>query len=494
MSCVTLSSTCRRSYNSNVSVSDCSGFATSVVTSGIASVIPSVTLCSNSAIRVGITTNGTSMSSVTLGSTCRRSYNGVVFMSKSFAFGCITYGTSLRSGAGCSSPSVSKSFAFGCITYGTSLGSSAGCSSPSVSKSSYFFVSRIIASGTGYVCIPALFGTGRSLSLVSDLVVAESINGDSLTADLFVTNCTVNYIIIRTCHSTCGSLVVFSKSRIGLVTESGYDFFYTADLLTTFGTVNYEIVASCFGTRGFYVIFLNGITCCVTGSGDFFCIRMTAIFTGIDCISNFCASRIYILRAVAMSKRINVIICVRVVTVRTGIGCITLCSAGGRSYNRSVIVTGSGNNLSVAIATSTSTSLKTCNVTRSGSGYYLFVNVVVNINYFLCYDNCLTNRAVRTCVKTCILTSRTYNRINYLGVTGSRNNLGVAITTGTGVSSFTLGGTFRSRGDCYGIVVSMRLTTTTSRGGGKYHIIESHSITLSDSVTSGFNASGVNEI
>ena len=274
---------------------------------------------------------------------------------------------------------------------------------------------------------------------MSDLVVAESINGDSLTADLFVTNGTVNYIIIRTCHSTCGSLVVFLNSRIGLVTESGYDFFYTAKLIATFGTVNYEIVASCFGTRGFYVIFLNGTTCCVTGSGDFFCIRMTAIFTGIDCISNFCASRIYILRAVAMSKRINVIISVRVAAVRTGIGCITLCSAGGRSYNCGVIVTGSGDFFLSYKNCITNGAVLTFRKTVFGtSGSLSRINnfdVTKSGHLILLYNSRTAIGTARTYGKTCCRTSRSNCCINYFGfMTESGKGINVAVFARTGVS------------------------------------------------------------
>ena len=45
---------------------------------------------------------------------------------------------------------------------------------PSVTESCLFGISSVIASRASVVCIPADLGTGRSLSLVSYLVVTES--------------------------------------------------------------------------------------------------------------------------------------------------------------------------------------------------------------------------------------------------------------------------------------------------------------------------------
>ena len=67
------------------------------------------------------------------------------------------------------------------------------------------------------------FGTSRSFSLVNDLGMAESINGNSFSLKLFAAYGTVNYAIIRTVRYTVGSYVVFFSSFACGMTESGYN-------------------------------------------------------------------------------------------------------------------------------------------------------------------------------------------------------------------------------------------------------------------------------
>ena len=261
------------------------------------------------------------------------------------------------------------------------------CFSGSVTGSSLFNVGCVITSGTSLICIPTNCCTSRSLSFVSYFIVTESINGYGLSANLFATNGTVNYIIIRTCVYAIGSNIVFySNFTFGVCNLLNSDSF-TAEFFATNGTVNYIVVRTgSSATRINCVLnnsFSSGVICklkSLFGSAEFYITFGTVnnfVVRACNGTSRF-NSVFFNSFACSVILCINVIILVAVTTSGTSIGGITLFGTGGISYNTIVIAVTGCRSVAVIVAVATCRTSMSC-ITLLGtsrSGYFTLAVVM----------------------------------------------------------------------------------------------------------------------
>ena len=89
-----------------------------------------------------------------------------------------------------------------------------------VTGSGDLLVGRVITLRAGLICIPTDSGTGCSLSGVINIGVTGSGDSEGLTVKLYLTNGTVNYIIVRSVVYTIGVFVIFCDSFAFGVAES----------------------------------------------------------------------------------------------------------------------------------------------------------------------------------------------------------------------------------------------------------------------------------
>ena len=234
---------------------------------------------------------------------------------------------------------------------------------------------------TSVSCITLCCASRISYNLV--IIVTESIHGNCCSGKLYFTNCTVNYVFVRTCCCT---------SRINIV-------------------------------------FNCSLTCGVTKSVNV-CINVgDAASTSVSGVTLLCTSRIGYGRCVAMN-----------VLDRRNNAFLNLAASTANAVLCAVCLFGSGSVFN-PFAPSVTESINCCCL----SGKFLFANCTVNycivracscagrlnvffnysltaivtesVNCLLSNENFVTNRAVLTFSKTCALASRSNRRINNLCVT-----------------------------------------------------------------------------
>ena len=214
------------------------------------------------------------------------------------------------------------------------------------------------------------------------VIVTKSINCNSFSFKLRLTNSTVNYVIVRTRIYAIGSLFIFLNSLAFGMTES----------------INYAISIS-----------------------------MITADTSMRCVTSISTCRIGYNRLVLVSESLTL----SSVTSGACLGCrtssinpIVLYAKAYVAFVATVIficvmVTGSFNSFCSCCFTSfTSKCLNTCLFAlRFCSDYTLIPSVTCSRNCFLSNENLVTNGAVLTFSKTCIYAIGSNCLVSYLGMT-----------------------------------------------------------------------------
>ena len=126
----------------------------------------------------------------------------------------------------------------GLTANGTSLSLCTGLCSVVVSDGVLKYLSAVVATSTGYVRVPTLFSTGRSLSVVRNLIVTEhSVNDVLLSGELVAADCAVNNAVVLTVCGTSGSSYVLVNCCGSGVTGSG-DGLGSGDVVAANKTLN----------------------------------------------------------------------------------------------------------------------------------------------------------------------------------------------------------------------------------------------------------------
>ena len=207
---------------------------------------------------------------------------------------------------------------------------------PSVTESCNFVIGVRVTTCASVGCITLCFASRISYNII--IIVTESINFNGSSGDLNVTNCTINYVIVRAFFCTIRINFVFNYSLTSGVTERinvcinvGVAASTSVSGITLLGT-------SRIGNICFISMFVLD-----RRNNCFFSLVASAANAVLETVGFFGSFCIYDPFTPSVTESRYFGICVCIVTNRTCVSCITLCCTSRISYNIIIIVTESIN-------------------------------------------------------------------------------------------------------------------------------------------------------